>query len=141
MCSWGDHNYPHQVVCYCCSLGAVGLRHSQWQGMAADCQKPSSARQHNLMADVLPPGVVYATKPHAEVLGVARLLDERNRLEAVINFGPVPGTRQRMLARADAVCGEVYQLPKAAHLQVGGSDRSSLSPAGVHVTTTAIIGV
>lgn len=61
---------------------------------------------------------MYAAKPHAEVLGVARLLDERNRLEAVINFGPVPGTRQRMLARADAVCGEIYQLPKAAHLQV-----------------------
>jgi hypothetical protein len=23
-----------------------------------------------------------------------------------------------MLARADAVCGEIYQLPRAAHLQV-----------------------
>jgi hypothetical protein len=63
-------------------------------------------------------GVVYANKPHAEVLGVARLLDEQHRLEAVISFGPVPGTRQRMLARADAVCGEIYQLPRAAHLQV-----------------------
>jgi hypothetical protein len=67
----------------------------------------------------LPAGVVYANKPHAEVLGVARLLDEQHRLEAVISFGPVPGTRQRMLARADAVCGEIYQLPRAAHLQVG----------------------
>jgi hypothetical protein len=63
--------------------------------------------------------VVYAAKPHAEVLGVARLLDEAHHLEAVINFGAVPGTRQRMLARADAVCGEIYQLPRAAHLQVG----------------------
>lgn len=63
-------------------------------------------------------GVVYATKPHAEVLGVARLLDEAHHLEAVISFGPVPGTRQRMLARTDAVCGEIYQLPKSAHLQV-----------------------
>jgi hypothetical protein len=62
--------------------------------------------------------VVYANKPHAEVLGVARLLDEQHRLEAVISFGPVPGTRQRILARADAVCGEIYQLPRAAHLQV-----------------------
>jgi hypothetical protein len=49
---------------------------------------------------------------------VARLLDEQHRLEAVISFGPVQGTRQRMLARADAVCGEIYQLPRAAHLQV-----------------------
>lgn len=62
--------------------------------------------------------MVYASKPHAEVLGVARLLDTQHHLEAVINFGPVPGTRQRILARADAVCGEIYQLPKAAHLQV-----------------------
>ena len=68
---------------------------------------------------VVAAGVVYADRPRAEVLGVARLLDEQHHLEAVINFGPVPGTRQRMLARADAVCGEIYQLPRAAHLQVG----------------------
>eukprot|EP00775_Hariotina_reticulata_P005712 gene5712-5952_t len=76
-------------------------------------------------------GVVYAAKPRAEVLGVARLLDTKNRLEAVISFGPVPGTRQRRLARADAVCGEIYQLPKAAHLHVstagGAMQRSSTS--------------
>lgn len=70
------------------------------------------------MAVCLCAGVVYANKPHAEVMGVARLLDEQHHLEAVISFGPVPGTRQRMLARADAVCGEIYQLPKSAHLQV-----------------------
>jgi hypothetical protein len=66
----------------------------------------------------VPAGVVYATKPHAEVMGVARLLDEQHHLEAVISFGAVPGTRQRILARTDAVCGEIYQLPKSAHLQV-----------------------
>jgi len=77
----------------------------------------------------LPLGVVYAAKPRAEVLGVARLIDTKNRLEAVISFGPVPGTRQRRLARADAVCGEIYQLPKAAHLHVSDMEGCSLSEA------------
>lgn len=79
-------------------------------------------------------GVVYASKPHAEVLGVARLLDETHHLEAVISFGPVPGTRQRMLARADAVCGEIYQLPKSAHLQVSFQS-AAVTPAGNLSTT------
>lgn len=79
-------------------------------------------------------GVVYAAKPHAEVLGVARLLDEQHRLEAVVSFGPVAGTRQRMLARADAVCGEIYQLPRAAHLQ----ENRALSGGALQRSSTAV---
>ncbi|WIA33504.1 hypothetical protein OEZ86_006630 [Tetradesmus obliquus] len=79
-------------------------------------------------------GVVYAAKPHAEVLGVARLLDEQHRLEAVVSFGPVAGTRQRMLARADAVCGEIYQLPRAAHLQ----ENCALSGGALQRSSTAV---
>ena len=59
-------------------------------------------------------GVVYANKPRAEVLGSARIVDVANQLEAILHFGPVKGTRQRILERADAVVGEIYKLPASA---------------------------
>ena len=68
------------------------------------------------------PGVVYAARPRAEVLGVLRIVDAANGLEAVVAFGPVKGARHRVLARADAVCGEIYRLP-------GGGHAGAASPA------------
>jgi hypothetical protein len=69
---------------------------------------------HSLFAVLLSTGVVYANKPRAEVLGSARIVDVANQLEAILHFGPVKGTRQRILDRADAVVGEIYKLPASA---------------------------
>jgi len=70
-------------------------------------------------------GVVYSKRPRAEVVGTARLVDARNRLEAVLRFGPAvgaaagqaggaaaggAGARLAALARADAAVGEIYRL-------------------------------
>jgi hypothetical protein len=67
-----------------------------------------------LFAAAAAAGVVYADRPRAEVVGSLRLVDAAARLEAVLHFGPVEGTRHRVLERADAVVGEIYQLPKSA---------------------------
>lgn len=70
-------------------------------------------------------GVVYAARPRAEVLGVLRIVDKANHLEAVVAFGPVKGARHRVLSRADAVCGEIYRTPGS-----GGGPSSLPSAAG-----------
>lgn len=85
----------------------------------AVCHAPHHAHVRGMYTLSCNAGVVYAARPHAEVLGVARLLDETNRLEAIVSFGPVPGTSRRVLSRADTVAGEVYRLPRAAHLAAG----------------------
>jgi hypothetical protein len=55
------------------------------------------------------------------VVGSLRLVDAANRLEAVLHFGPVEGTRHRVLERADAVVGEIYQLPAESGGFAGGA--------------------
>ncbi|PNH04784.1 Oxysterol-binding protein 9, partial [Tetrabaena socialis] len=53
--------------------------------------------------------VVYgASRPRAEVEGQAILVDVRNKLKTVINFGPLKGARNKVLRRADAVYGFIY---------------------------------
>ncbi|GBF92151.1 hypothetical protein Rsub_04498 [Raphidocelis subcapitata] len=79
-------------------------------------------------------GVVYAARPRAEVLGVLRIVDAANGLEAVASFGPVKGARHRVLTRADAVCGEIYRLPggaaAAAARDASSSSAAAAAPAG-----------
>eukprot|EP00877_Chromochloris_zofingiensis_P003387 jgi/Chrzof1/13049/Cz07g18010.t1 len=77
-------------------------------------------------------GVVYATRPRAEVIGTARLLDTKNHLEAVLHFGPVKGSRHAVLRRADAVYGEIYRLP--THVSQG----SATSTASGHTYGDAV---
>ncbi|KAG2492188.1 hypothetical protein HYH03_009436 [Edaphochlamys debaryana] len=53
--------------------------------------------------------VVYgASRTRAEVDGQAILVDVRNKLKTVINFGPIKGARNKVLRRADAVHGYIY---------------------------------
>jgi hypothetical protein len=67
------------------------------------------------------------------VVGSLRLVDAANRLEAVLHFGPVEGTRHRVLERADAVVGEIYQLPKSAG---SGATAASLHTGAVTLART-----
>ncbi|GIL82684.1 hypothetical protein Vretimale_8263 [Volvox reticuliferus] len=53
--------------------------------------------------------VVYgSSRPRAEVDGQAILVDVRNKLKTVINFGALKGARNKVLRRADAVYGFIY---------------------------------
>ncbi|KAG2435871.1 hypothetical protein HXX76_007066 [Chlamydomonas incerta] len=53
--------------------------------------------------------VVYgSSRPRAEVDGQAILVDVRNKLKTVINFGALKGARSKVLRRVDAVCGFIY---------------------------------
>ncbi|KXZ54450.1 hypothetical protein GPECTOR_4g1001 [Gonium pectorale] len=53
--------------------------------------------------------VVYgSSRPRAEVDGQAILVDIRNRLKTVITFGALKGARSKVLRRADAVHGFIY---------------------------------
>ncbi|KAI8464605.1 MAG: hypothetical protein J3K34DRAFT_371908, partial [Monoraphidium minutum] len=78
-------------------------------------------------------GVVYAARPRAEVLGVLRIVDAANHLEAVVAFGPVKGARHRVLSRADAVCGEIYRLPGGA----AGAARAAAAAPGPRASAAA----
>lgn len=53
-------------------------------------------------------GVVYSSRPRAEVEGNAVFVDHKNCLKAVIRFGAVKGARQTLLKRTDAIVGEIY---------------------------------
>lgn len=66
-------------------------------------------------------GVVYSGCPRAETDGVARLVDMKNGLEAVIKFGSIKGSKSALLKRTDAVSGEVFytQTPTARASQPG----------------------
>ncbi len=53
--------------------------------------------------------VVYgSSRPRAEVDGQAILVDVRNKLKTVLNFGPLKGARNKVLRRNDAVHGFIY---------------------------------
>lgn len=55
-------------------------------------------------------GVVYSSRPRAEVEGEAVFLDARNQLKAVVKFGAVKSAKSPMLRRTDAVTGGVYDM-------------------------------
>jgi len=55
-------------------------------------------------------GVVYSSRPRAEVDGAAVFVDARNQLKAVIRFGANKGARAPALRRTDAIVGEVYDV-------------------------------
>lgn len=52
--------------------------------------------------------VVYSSRPRAEVDGQAILVDPKNKLKAVLSFGPLKHARNRVLRRSDAVYGYIY---------------------------------
>ncbi len=57
-------------------------------------------------------GVVYSSRPRAEVDGSAVFTDLKHGIRAVLRFGPNKGARAPILRRSDAIIGEIYEVAK-----------------------------
>jgi hypothetical protein len=60
-------------------------------------------------------GIVYDTKPRAEVIGMAKFKDKQNGLEAWVRFGSIKSSCSSILRRSDALCGAIYDISSSLH--------------------------
>lgn len=58
-------------------------------------------------------GLITSNRPRAEVDGEAVLVDTKNRIKVVLNFGALKNSKSRVLRRSDAVTGFMYRCSDA----------------------------
>jgi hypothetical protein len=92
-------------------------------------------------------GILYTSRPRGDIGGIARFVDQKNRLCCEVTFGKVANAYDPVLLRPDALCGTIFRfsdpsaLPKTVGKTVSAGSIRALSSVRLQAAGSICAGM